>query len=96
MCFKKPKCDSVQKLEEEMEEGGGIIFDGGLDVDEDSYDAGMWGHTGMALGGTEMVWTGPILVKKKNSGSLPCSSRPHGLAWECLIWSLRGSSPSQS
>ena len=64
MCFKKPKFDSVQKLEEELEEGGGFVFDGGLDVEEDSYDDSMWGQTGMDLGGTEMVCTGTVQVRQ--------------------------------
>ena len=65
MCFKKPKFDSVWKIEEELEEGGAIVFDGGLDVEEDDdYDDDVWGHMGMALGGPETVWTGTVQVKK--------------------------------
>ena len=65
MCFKRPKFDSVQKLEEELEEGGGIVFDGGLDVEaEDGYDDIMWGQTGMDIDVTEMAWTGTIQVRK--------------------------------
>ena len=63
MCVKKPKFDIVQKIEEELEEGGGPVFDGGLDVEEDGYDDSLWGETGGAFGGTDMVWTGTIQVR---------------------------------
>ena len=65
MCFKKPNCDSVRQIEEEAEEGGGIVFDGGLDAEEDDeYDDNMWGHMVMAFGGPEMVLAETVQVKR--------------------------------
>ena len=65
MCFKKPKFDSVMNIKEELEEGGGIVFDGGLDVEEDDdHDDDMWGHMGLLFAGPQAVWTGTMQVRK--------------------------------
>ena len=66
MCFKKPKFDSVRKIEEEVEEGGGIVFDGGFDMEEDDdYDDDMWGQMdGSWWAGQETVWAGTVQVRE--------------------------------
>ena len=38
MCFKPLRCDTVRKMEEELEDMGSLVFDGGLDMEEDYYD----------------------------------------------------------
>ena len=66
MCFKKPKFDCVRKIEEEVEEGGGIVFDGGLDMEEDDdYDDDMWGQMdGSWWAGPETVYAGTVQVRE--------------------------------